>query len=147
MSEVLNLLNSDNISSFLTLIVALLTVVGATITYRVQKRLDREADLVSKKRELYLNFMRSFMQINTEGGLEHYNSLRMELSLLASDRVLKSVNEFAEYAADTSGPMVQRDMIKFKYLLASALTDMRRDVFDKTSLSVEDIQKTLPIQN
>ncbi|WP_217362380.1 hypothetical protein [Ruegeria arenilitoris] len=97
----------------MTLFVALIAVVGATITYRVQKRLDREADLVSKKRELYLNFMRSFMQLNSDGGLETYNSLRMELSLLASDQVLKSVNEFAEYAADTSSPSAQRDMKKF----------------------------------
>jgi|GEM_PF-3448312 len=76
-----------------------------------------------------------------------YNEVRMQIALVASDAVLRSMNEFAGYAARSSKPGSVRDMNVFKNLLAGLLLEMRRDVFDKTSLGKKELALVLPIED
>ncbi len=137
-----------DVVQWVPILVALVALCGGLVGYWNQKRIDRGVELQTRRPDCYLRFMDSLLRVGADpAALAAFNAARMELALIASDRVLRAAAAFSDYASRTSPPAVERDMSVFKSLLADVVAEMRRDGFEETKLSGKDLAFALPIQD
>ncbi|MCO8144015.1 hypothetical protein NHN26_02135 [Rhodovulum tesquicola] len=132
-------------SAWVPITTALIAIFGGALAYWNQKRIDRTAELIAKRRLAYEQYLLAYLRAAAAEGLQPLTEARMAVVLVASDDVLKAVGDLDDYAKKTSAPNFGRDMALFNSLFAKAVAAMRRDVFEKTKLSIEDLKRALPI--
>ena len=130
-----------SLTNIIPLGVVLSTGLIAIITYSFQKYLDRRNDLVALKRKKYMVFLEVFVSpslTNDKKEWLQYHVLANEFPLYASDDVIKSFAKFQEYCGKTAG-MGTRDETTYKNLFSELLMSMRKDCFDKVTLTNEEL--------
>lgn len=138
------------ISSYVTIIVALLTIFGGMLTYTYQRRNDRKNQLIEIRRAAYRGYLAALMdQIQRPTADTSQQLLKCEIDLLAvaSDATIKKVGEFSSYMISTSFENKHtRDKTLHKMQLAEVILAMRHDCFEKSKLSGEEALKLLPME-
>ena len=135
---------------WIPLLVAALSIVGAAATYAYQRRVDRSSALIEIRRTAYRNYLNAFMAMSgTPEKIEdiqrnHYQS-ELELLVVGSDAVIKAVGNLSRFYAETNHDRFNRDGGEVRRLVAEVCRAMRADCFEKTDLSVSEIQALVPI--
>ncbi len=134
------------------LAVALIAALTAVAGYSIQRSVDRKNALILKRRDAYLNYLKCVLgtseSFDRPETLYNLNLARMELTLLASDNVLRSLDKFDSFSKATSGrSRDDQEVRQMKELLSSLIAAMRKDCFDKTALRDEDIYKIIPFSD
>lgn len=125
---------------------AILLLATTALAYNRQKKIEREHELTLRRRELYAKFAGSLVDAAIGDPTEHLRA-RVEATVIASDDVLKALAVYNEYAERTSpGGGEPRNGDKFRSVLSAVLIAMREDVFEKTSVQIEDYPSLLPIK-
>lgn len=137
---------------WVALVVALIAALAAIVSYGMQKTVDRKSALILKRREAYLHYLKcvlsSSSSFNKPDASYRLNVARMELVLLASDDVLRSLDAFDNFSKETSASARSGEQVKkMKELLSDLIARMRKDCFDKTSLRQADLYRILPFND
>jgi hypothetical protein len=126
------------------IIVALIAVVGAAITYLLQKNKESNLEIAEKKRTVYASFLKNFTEIsiavmNDEeiSGTEMDRNrmlVRDQLVLYASDDVIKAYDTWIRYA-----DLEPHDINKESELSNLLLLAIRKDILGKTKIKTENL--------
>jgi hypothetical protein len=126
------------------IIVALIAVVGAAITYLLQKNKESNLEIAEKKRTVYASFLKNFTEIsiavmNDEeiSGTEMDRNrmlVRDQLVLYASDDVIKAYDTWIRYA-----DLEPHDINKESELSNLLLLAIRKDILGKTKITTENL--------
>ncbi len=74
------------------------------------------------------------------------NVLRLKLSAVASDGVVRKLGEMTKYMSDTSFARAgERNPDRIEELLSNVILEMRRDCFEESELQSPDMTKLLPL--
>ncbi|WFU09198.1 hypothetical protein QA646_18325 [Rhizobium sp. CB3090] len=135
---------------YIPLIVTVLGLVGAAITYTYQRNVDRKTTLMELRRKAYRDYLRAFLLMTgtPERDEEIQNSLlaaEFELLVVGSDQVVKCVGALSQYYAETNHDRFNRSGSKVRSLVAEVCRAMRQDCFEGTDLSIDEIQAIVPI--
>lgn len=127
------------------LAIAFVAAAAALLGYSHQKRLDRRNDLVTRRREAYSALLRVFTKIVTANSpdVQHeYHLCRADIYLIGSDRVVEEVRNLHDMIAvdgsTRSGAAEKLDAY------ARVVFAMRRDCFERTRLTVDQLKKLSP---
>jgi hypothetical protein len=137
-------------AEFIPIWVAVVTVLGASITYVVQKNLDRRNALVEIRRKCYRDYLSAFSAMSNspekiEDVTRKYYQSEFDLLIVGSDRVVQAVGALSQFYAETNHDRFNRDVKAVRGLVAQVCRAMRRDCFEKSSLTIEEIQALVPI--
>lgn len=130
--------------------VALLTIAGAAATYAYQRSVDRRTDLVELRRAAYRNYLHAFMAMSDsperiEDIRRAYYQAEVDLLVVGSDSVVKSVGALSRFYADTNADRFNRDADEVRRLVAEVCRGMRSDCFEKTYLTNDEVKALVPI--
>ncbi|QQM30355.1 hypothetical protein JET14_19160 [Martelella lutilitoris] len=130
---------------WLPIAVALVTIVGAAVTYVIQRRVDRRHALIELRRVAYREFLFGIVAVGeTQNAIEAVTSHKKnwaELFLVASDEVISATTDFL--AAHESRPYDANLCEKRFAVLVKA---MRSDGYESTKLSEDDLVRCLPVR-
>jgi len=139
---------------WIPLLVVLITAIGASITYLVQKNDDRKHELITRRRQTYSDFLAALNKQLTHGHFANLISLnikRAEMFLVASDNVAKSAGNFFEYQKRT---FIEEELqgsandesinLTLKYYAEMVLA-MRQDCFEKSKLNIDETIEYMPV--
>lgn len=132
------------------IIVAVITVSGAAIAYLVQKHLDRQNALIEMRRKCYRDYLHAYSSMSDspeklEDIRRKYYQAEFDLLVVGSDEVVKAVGALSNFYSETNDDRFNRDVAKTKLLVAQVCSAMRKDCFEKSSLTIEEIQAVVPI--
>jgi hypothetical protein len=135
---------------WIPVLVAALSIIGAAITYAYQRRVDRRSALVEIRRSAYRNYLNSFMAMSDsperiEDVRRAYYQSEVELLVVGSDSVVQSVGALSRFYTETNEDRFDRDAKEVRRLVAEVCRAMRSDCFEKTDLSITEIQALVPI--
>ena len=137
-------------ASYAAVFVALLTIIGGMLTYSYQRRTERKHQLVEIWRTAYRAYLGALVdQIDAPSAetLNRLHKCELELFAVASDLTIRKVAEFSSYMRATSYENKhKRDPILHKQQLAEVILAMRRDCFEKSRLSSQEVLRLLPMQ-
>lgn len=138
------------LSDYMPMIVSLLGIGGAVASYSYQRVVDRRAALIELRRSAYRNYLNAFMAMSDSP--ERVDDIRrnlyqseVELLVVGSDKVVQKVGALSRFYADTNDDRFNRDGGKVRLLVADVCREMRADCFEKTELTIEEIQRLVPI--
>jgi len=138
------------ISSYATIIVAFLTIAGGMATYAYQRRNDRRNQLIEIRRAAYRTYIAKLLdQIQIPNPETQQELLKCEFDLfaVASDSTIRKIGEFSSYMISTSfDNRDKRNVDTHKRQLAEVILAMRRDCFEKSKLSSDEIMKLMPMR-
>ena len=134
----------------LPLLIATLTIMGGAGVYAYQKRVDRRTNLIEIRRAAYRNYLNAFMAMSdsperVEEIRRRYYQSEVELLVDGSDEVIKRVGALSRFYSETNDHRFNRDVREVKRLLAEICKAMRADCFEKSKLSVDEVQALVPI--
>jgi len=134
----------------LPLVVAVLSIAGAAGTYAYQKYVDRRTALVEIRRTAYRNYLNAFMALSdspdrVEDIRRRYYQSEVELLVVGSDSVVQNVGALSRFYARTNEDRFNRDANEVRRLVAEVCRSMRADCFEKSDLTIEEIQALVPI--
>jgi hypothetical protein len=135
---------------YIPLIVTALGVLGAAITYTYQRRVDRKTALIELRRKAYRDYLRAFLSMTDSNERDEkirHDLLEAEFELLviASDRVIKEIGALSQYYSETNDDRFNRNAPKVRALVAEVCRAMRQDCFERTDLTIDEIQAVVPI--
>jgi DNA topoisomerase IA len=131
------------------IIVALIAVFGAVVTYVLQKNKELNLKLVEQKRDAYASFLRNFTE--TAVAVMHDEDVsgkdadrdrmfaRDQLLLYGSDDVIKAYDAWVRYA-DTE----EHDLDREGELVSLILLAIRKDIMGKSKVTKEHISNLNP---
>jgi hypothetical protein len=137
-------------TELIPLIVTVLTIFGAALTYAYQRIVDRKTALVELRRNAYREFVSSFLAgfIDTDSAKEKsmlFHSLQTDLLIVGSDEVIRKVGALCKYFQETNHDRFSRDAAMGRRFLADVCLAMRADCFEKSALSIEEIEPLVPL--
>lgn len=137
-------------SEWLPVLVTMLGVAGAAGTYAYQKIIDRRSALIDLRREAYRGYLNSFMAMSDsperiEDIRRRYYQSEVELLVVGSDRVVQQVGVLSRYYSETNQDRFNRDAQEVRRLVARVCQAMRADCFEKSNLTIDDVQALVPI--
>jgi hypothetical protein len=137
-------------SEWIPIILTVLSLVGAAVTYAYQKFVDRRTALVETRRTAYRNFLNAFMAMSDsperiEEIRRRYYQSEVELLIVGSDDVVQKVGALSRFYAETNENRQSRDAQTVRRLVANICKSMRDDCFEKTNLTVAEIETLVPI--
>ena len=131
------------------IIIAIIAVLGAVISYLVQKNKELKLKIADQKREAYSNFLRNFTQtavaIMHDEGVSEKDAdrdrmlARDQLLLYGSDDVIKAYDAWIRYA-----DMEKHDFDKEGELISLIFLAIRKDLLGKTKLTKDDLSNLNP---
>jgi hypothetical protein len=131
------------------IIVALIAVFGAVIGYLLQKNKELNLKIAEQKREAYASFLRNFTEIavavmhgeDVSGRDADRDRMlaRDQLLLYGSDDVIKAYDLWVRYS-----DAVPHDLDTEGELLSLMFLAIRRDLFGKTSVTIEHLDSLNP---
>lgn len=134
-------------SSLLPVITVILTALAGTWVYGYQKRADRLANLTELRRQKYIEYLSALhklaFHLNPET-VKNFQELGLPLTAIASDSVILKIGEFTNYMHDTT--IIPKDSKIFKPMIANIIIEMRRDCFENSSLTSENLVNLLPLR-
>jgi methionine synthase I (cobalamin-dependent) len=138
------------IADLTPVLVAIVTIAGAAITYVVQKGLDRRNALVELRRRCYRDYLLAFSAMSNspekiEDVTRKYFQAEFDILVVGSDEVVQAVGVLSQFYAETNEDRFNRDAAAVRRLVAEVCRAMRRDCFERSSLTVEEIQAVVPI--
>jgi hypothetical protein len=129
---------------YTAIIVALIAVFGAAVSYLLQKNKELKFKIAEQKREAYTNFLRNFTEIavavmhdeDLSGKDADLNRMlaRDQLVLYASDEVIIAYDAWVRYA-----DVEKHDLDTEGELLSLILLAIRKDILGKTKLTTEHL--------
>jgi hypothetical protein len=129
---------------YTAIIVALIAVFGAAVTYLLQKNKELNLIIAEQKREAYTNFLKNFTEISVavmhdedvSGKETDLNRMlaRDQLVLYASDEVIKAYDAWVRYA-----DVEKHDLDRESELVSLILLAIRKDLLGKTKVTKEDL--------
>jgi DNA topoisomerase IA len=131
------------------IIVALIAVFGAVVTYLLQKNKELNLKLAEQKREAYTSFLRNFTE--TAVAVMHDEDVsgkdadrdrmfaRDQLLLYGSDDVIKAYDTWVRYA-DTE----EHDLDREGELVSLILLAIRKDLMGKSKVTKEHLSSLNP---
>jgi hypothetical protein len=128
------------------LLLAVLTIAGAAITYAYQRMVDRRNQLVELRRTAYqelLISLQSYLESRSEADRVSFSIARTRAFLVASDAVAMAAGSFVAAALKRDGAAPDGAAVLDRY--AAMVIAMRRDCFEKTELSNADIVRISPV--
>lgn len=130
--------------------IALLTLGGAAATYAYQRSVDRKTALVELRHAAYRSYLHSFMAMSDspkriEEIRRAYYQAEVELLVVGSDDVVKSVGALSRFYMDTNADRLNRDVGEVRRLVAEVCRAMRADCFEKTKLTNDEVRALVPI--
>lgn len=135
---------------WMPMLVAILTITGAALTYTYQRSVDRRTALVELRRTAYRNYLHAFMAMSDSPDRfddirRAYYSAEVDLLVVGSDGVVKSVGALSKFYADTNADRFNRDVNTVRRLVAEVCQSMREDCFEKSALTIDDVKALVPI--
>jgi hypothetical protein len=133
-----------DLALWMPLVVTGLTLFAGFLGYSRNKSIDRKHALIELRRAVYREFILSIAEVgNSQNGVLEVNNYKKklaELHLVASDEVVRACAEYTGLyrLAYDPGP----DARAQKY--AELEMAMRRDCFQKTSITVSELREMLP---
>jgi hypothetical protein len=133
-----------NWALWMPLIITGSTLFAGFVGYSRNKSIDRKHALIELRRTVYRDFILSIADVgNSQNGVLEVNNYRKklaELHLIASDDVVRACAEYTGLyrLARDPGP----DTRAQKY--AELEMAMRRDCFQKTSITISELREMLP---
>lgn len=141
-------------------IVAIGTVVAALVAaliaanrgikiYEKQKRQDRKEDLIKRRQHEYERYLTAFTRAGRWKGVDderhaeaesEYHEAHDTIMLVGSDEAIKAANAFHRYYVDSE----RVDPKEAKMLYANMVVAMRKDGFEETGLSIQEVAKNIP---
>jgi hypothetical protein len=131
------------------IIVALIAVFGAVVTYVLQKNKELNLKLAEQKREAYTSFLRNFTEIavavmhdeDVSGKNADRDRMlaRDQLLLYGSDDVIKAYDAWIRYA-DTE----EHDLDREGDLVSLIFLAIRKDLMGKSKVTKEDLNNLNP---
>ena len=143
----------EELVKWMPLIVTCVATLGASVTYIIQKHIDRKSTLNKIKQETYralLSELFEQMSNNTGEPPHRLNALKGEAFLVASDEVSIAIGAFfpsiykvssEEKLQDSANDKSVEDMLENFAKMALA---MRKDCFQKSNLSLQQVKKIMP---
>ena len=131
------------------IIVALITVFGAVVTYLLQKNKELNLKLAEQKREAYTRFLKNFTE--TAVAVMHDEDVsgkdadrermlaRDQLLLYGSDDVIKAYDAWVRYA-DTE----KHDLDREGELVSLIFLAIRKDIMGKSKVTKEQLNNLNP---
>ena len=137
-------------TDWIPIIVAALSILGAAVTYAYQRRVDRQTALVEIRRASYRNYLSAFMAMSDsperfEDIRRSYYQSEVELLVVGSDSVVQAVGALSRFYTDTNNDRFHRDISEVRRLVAEVCRAMRADCFEKSDLTIGEIQSLVPI--
>jgi len=129
------------------ILTALIAVSGGAIAYWNQKRLDRSNALIEMRRDTYRKFITAMIEAtaaqsrnanDADTKFANFQVASGDMTVVASDEVLKKL---ADFQLDRTKSAISIDS-SFKELLRS----MRKDVFEHSTATENDIERSFPIK-
>ncbi len=133
-----------DLTPWMPLFVAILTIVVGWVGYSRNKSVDRRNTLIEMRRSVYRDFLMSLPEAvnpDSKDGLVNYQKRKVELSLIASDRVLMAAYAFTDLFSGGGGDQELR-ALRFAELQKA----MRDDVYEATELGIDDLKKLAPFR-
>jgi len=136
------------------LLVTILTIFGAAITYAIQKIADRKNELIIRRRQIYTDFLASLSKQISAPHQTNRMTLdmkRAEIFLLASDKVALAVGDFFRISKKVAkeeslqGSANDESKITFLESYAKMVLAMREDCFEKSNLNAKQAVAAMPI--
>jgi hypothetical protein len=131
---------------FIALIgIPLAALVGA-IAYRWQKIADQKSGLIEMRRKNYTTFLENVffrMRDSSDESRDSYQRGAMALSVIASDEVVRKAGLFVEHV---KMPNDRIDQDKGHRLLGDLIIAIRKDCFESTELTPDEIRRLLPFR-
>jgi hypothetical protein len=131
------------------IIVALIAVIGAVVTYLLQKNKELNLKIADQKREAYASFMKNFTEIavavmhDEDVSGKDADRQRMlardQLLLYASDDVIKAYDAWVRHA-----DAEEHDLDKEGELVSLIFLAIRKDLLGKTKLTKENLANLNP---
>jgi hypothetical protein len=137
-------------AEWLPLLATALGIFGAAGTYAYQKRVDRRNQLMDMRRAAYRDFLNVLADLGETSNAPHvatkYRMSRVDLFVIASDEVIKTMFEFINsFPADkTDSFHVDEHARAIKF--ADMVRAMRADGYESTSLSTDELVKLSPMK-
>jgi hypothetical protein len=134
-----------SVGNWLPVVVAVIGILGATVTYALQKRFDRNEDLRAEKKKAYRAFLDALFEHaeqRTEQSRKAYDHSKIALLLVAPDAVLKRlvvVQETATMDMNATGPGDVHATV------TDLIVEMRKDCFDRSKLVNSELEYVVPI--
>jgi hypothetical protein len=134
------------IEAWIPLSVATITIVAGMGAYAWNKKIDRNHALIELRRSLYRDFIFSIIEVsesnNGQNELAAYRKKLVELHLLGSDEVIRACEDFISlYRSEKSVGKDER-ALRFARLEMA----MRRDCYEKTEITVQELKLNLPVK-
>lgn len=138
------------ITEYMPLFVTLIGIFGAIGVYAYQRAADRLFALVEIRRAAYRNYLNAFMAMTNSPERQddisrHYNNSEIELLVVGSDGVIQAVGNLSRFYSETNHDRFNRDVLEIRRLVAEVCRAMREDCFEKTDLSINEIQALVPL--
>jgi len=131
------------------IIPALIAVIGAAITYLLQKNKELKLKIADQKREAYSNFLRNFTQsvvaimhdedVSEKDADQDRMLARDQLLLYGSDDVIRAYDAWVRYA-----DMEKHDPDREGELISLIFLAIRKDLLGKTKLTKNDLSNLNP---
>ena len=139
-----------NLSLWMPLLLAIITAFAGLGGYAWNKRIDRRHALIELRRNAYRSYLNAFIAMSDspqsidEIRRRYYQS-EVELLVVGSDAVVQAVGKLSGFYAATNDDRFNRDASEVRRLVAEICRAMRADCYEKTELSIEEIQALVPI--
>jgi hypothetical protein len=140
----------STVASFLrdygTLIAIPAAALVGSIAYRMQKSVDRKSALIELRRSTYskyLSLLSKHATKKTSENTSELNAVSMELSVIASDEVVKSVGLF--HRTIMGKTTIESDSELIETRLANSILAMRNDCFENSSLTLAELLAVTPL--
>jgi hypothetical protein len=137
----------SDLNSLLPVIAIIATAIVGSIAYRLQKSADRKSALIELRRQGYTSFLDSLFVYmhdkSAESSKTHFRKL-MELSAIASDEVVRKAGDMKIYLSKS--PEHQIDNTKAADLISDLILSIRKDCFERSKLTLEEIRKIAPFR-
>ena len=143
----------EEIIKWMPLIVTCVATLGASVTYIIQRRIDRKSNLTKIKQETYRELLSElFAQIsNNSGEAPHkLNALKGEAFLVASDEVSIAIGKFFPSIYKVSseeklqGTANDESVEAMFDNFAKMALAMREDCFQKSKLNLQQVKEIMP---
>jgi hypothetical protein len=136
------------LKDYATLIAIPAAALVGSIAYRLQKSVDRKSALIELRRKAYTNYLDALCKLIADKSPENnaaYNSKLMELSAVASDEVVVKIGKMRNLFG-SSGLPPNADKETSESILGDMVISMRKDCFQKSKLTTDDIVNITPFR-
>jgi hypothetical protein len=124
----------------------ILTGLFGVSAYSYQKYVDRKSALIELRRATYAKYL-SLLSRNTTkktaASADEMYSAYMEMSVIASDEVVRAVGSFHQLILGRDDKTFDAELVKDQ--LASAILSMRKDCFERSNLTREEVLSVTPL--